>query len=753
MTQVGTGTIAPRVAEHLNRALHRLFEREESLHLLGEDLLDPYGGAFKITKGLSGRFGERVLSTPLSEGGILGVGGGLALCGNKVIVEIMFGDFLALGFDQLLNFASKSVSMYGRRVPLSLVVRCPVGGNRGYGPTHSQSPQKHFIGIPDLTLYELSPFHDAEAVLDEALNRGAPAVLFEDKVLYTRRMYRDGRVDDIFRRRMTGPGPGWAHVFPDGEEGAADYVVLAPGGLVHRALGAARELRAAHGRSVHVLTPAQLYPLDIEPVLPLLEAAGRVAVVEEGTAGGTWGAEVARVVHERIWSSLHAPVLPLNSRDSIIPTAGHLEREVLLGAEDIRDGIRRATGWGVAAPSRAPSSAPRSEPRAAVGVPVTVPKLNNNDATYLVADWLVGDGVWVEPETEIVTLDTSKAQADIAADGSGYLWRVASVGEELAVGAVLAHLLPEPAPSGAPPDAAGPHRGQTPAARVPTPAPAPALQGPAAQDSAIQDPVPQDPVPQDPAPQDPVPVLAASPPAPAGADPTSRTHVLDRVQQGTAAVVSRSHREIPAGFTVVKAEVDAVLDRLAELSEESGAMLGLAEVVVKAVAEARPDFPRFFGHLVDERTVATADVPHVGVTVDVDGSLYVPVIERAHERSLADIADALMDFRLKALDKAFAAHELTGGNIAVSLNPDPGVVLVQPIILWPQLCMVSVGAVGDECRIDASGAVVRRRTVHLSLAYDHRVVNGRDAVLFLTRIRTALEEPGKLEGETAWTTD
>nr|UDM84227.1 2-oxo acid dehydrogenase subunit E2 [Streptomyces sp.] len=699
MTQVATSTVAPRVAENLNRALHRLFDREERLYLLGEDLHDPYGGAFKISKGLSSRFGDRVMSTPLSEGGILGVGGGLALCGNKVIVEVMFGDFLALGFDQLLNFASKSVSMYGRRVPVPLVVRCPVGGNRGYGPTHSQSPQKHFVGIPNLALYELSPFHDAEAVLDAALNRGAPAILFEDKVLYTRRMYREHRIDDVLRHRPLGSGLGWAHVFPDGEAESPDFVVIAPGGLAHRALDAARELHEAHGRSVHVVTPAQLYPLDVEPVLPLLASAGRVAVVEEGTAGGTWGSEVARVLHERIWTSLHGPVLPLNSADSIIPTAGHLEREVLLGADDIVDGIRRAAGWDGGQPETAPATAAPAE--AVAGIPVTVPKLNNNDATYLVADWLVDEGAWVEPDTEVVALDTSKAQADIAASGSGYLRRVAAVGEELAVGAVLAHLLPEPAP----------------AADAGAPIPA----------------VPEHAVPADESP--------------------AAVHVLDRVQQGTAAAVARSHREVPTGFTVVKADVDGVLEKLESLSEERGATLGLAEVVVKAVAGAHGDFPRFFGSLVDERTVAVADAPHIGVTVDVDGALYVPVVKGAHEQSLADIADTLMDFRLKALNKEFAAHELTGGNIAVSLNPDPGVVLVQPIVLWPQLCMVSVGAVGEECRIGAGGAVATHRTVHLGLAYDHRVINGRDAVLFLSRIKAVLEESGRTGGDPAWTTD
>ncbi|MEV4341509.1 2-oxo acid dehydrogenase subunit E2 [Streptomyces sp. NPDC049590] len=722
MTRTAATALAPRVAENLNRALHRLFDREERLHLLGEDVLDPYGGAFKITKGLSSRFGDRVMATPLSESGMLGVAGGLALCGDQVIVEVMFGDFLALGFDQLLNFASKSVSMYGRPVPVPLVVRCPVGGNRGYGPTHSQSPQKHFIGIPNLALYELSPFHDAEAVLDTALRLGSPAVVFEDKVLYTRRMYQENRIDDGYRYRITGPGLGWAHAYPDGEADRPDFVVVAPGGAAHRALDAARALREAHGRSVHVVTPAQLYPLDIGPVLPLLASAGRVAVAEEGTAGGTWGSEVARAVHERVWSALSGPVLSLSSADSVIPTAGHLEREVLLGADDIREAVRRAAGWSAGRGGGQPEAAHPGSPAAggAAGTPFTVPKLNNNDDTYLVADWLVDEGAWVDADTEVVALDTSKAQADVAASGSGFLRRAAAVGDELAAGDILGYLLPGPAPRGAPEQegAALPARS---ADRVPPPEPA----RPAAEEEP------------DAVPAEDLPVAV---------------HRLDRAQQGTAAVVAKSHREVPAGFTVVKVQVDDVLDRLDRLSDESGAALGLAEAVVKAVAGAQRDFPRFFGSLVDERTVALADAPHIGVTVDVDGSLYVPVVRRAHERSLADIADTLMDFRMKALGKEFTARDLSGGNIAVSLNPDPGVVLVHPLVLWPQLCMVSVGAVGEEYRADAAGTAGMRRFVHVGLAYDHRVVNGRDAVLFLTRIKDVLEEPARLGGERTWTT-
>ncbi|WP_214102987.1 alpha-ketoacid dehydrogenase subunit beta [Acrocarpospora catenulata] len=324
-----------RVAEHLNEALHTLLAADPSVHVLGEDITDPYGGAFKITKGLSTRFGDRVVSTPLSEGGIVGVGAGLALAGDRAIVEIMFGDFAALAFDQLLNFASKSTAMYGRQVPIPLIVRCPTGGRRGYGPTHSQSPQKHFIGMPGLALYELSPFHDAHALLTDMFARQAPCVLFEDKVLYTRRICRDGVVDDLFRFELTG---GWARVYADGDL-PPDCVIIAPGGLADRALEAMRELLIEHEITCVLLVPGRLYPLEVAPVLDLLRSAGTVCVAEDGTAGGTWGAEVARLLHPALWDTLSGPIRLVSGADSVIPTAPHLEREVIVQADTIRKAV------------------------------------------------------------------------------------------------------------------------------------------------------------------------------------------------------------------------------------------------------------------------------------------------------------------------------------------------------------------------------------------------------------------------------
>ncbi|WP_279331167.1 2-oxo acid dehydrogenase subunit E2 [Streptomyces sp. OS603R] len=720
---------APRVVEALNAALHRLFEERSSLHLLGEDVRDPYGGAFKVTRGLSTRHPDRVLSTPISEAGITGVAGGLALAGDQAIVEMMFGDFAALAFDQILNLISKSVTMYGDRVPMPVVVRCPVGGNRGYGPTHSQSLQKHFVGVPNLALYEMSPFHDPYTQLAEGLDRG-PAMLFEDKVLYTRRMFRDGVVDEHHRYALRGGSTGWAHVSPmDGT--AADVVLICPGGTTHRALDAARLLRA-RGIAAHVLVPARLYPPDLEPVLPLLADARLVAVAEESTEGGTWGAEIAARVHTRIWSHLRSPVLQLNSADSVVPTAPHLESRVLLGAERIAAEIEKGAARSLqsrtpaAPPPVAPLVAAGSEttgteaghqPAAAAvdsaepaaGAPVAVPKLNNNDTAYLVVRWFADDGAYIGEGDPLVELETSKAVEEIAAPADGHLRIRAAEGSEVGVGDLLAELLAEPPAAPASDTSALTPSDERVAAPVPAAAPVNPSVAPPAQEPA----------------------------------PAARTHVLDRAQQGTAAVVTRAHREVPVAFAAVEVRVDAVLARLRTLSDETGAEVGLPEAVVKAVAAAHPAFPHLFGTLVDERTVRLADTVDIGVTVDAGNGLYIPVLRDCAGRSLADLSDDLMDFRMKAFRAEFTAGELSGGCLSVSLNTEPGVLFVQPIVMAPQLCMVSVG--GRLTRLVLEDGVPASTTVvTLGLAYDHRVVNGRDAIAFLRAVADALHDAERL---------
>jgi pyruvate dehydrogenase E1 component beta subunit len=317
-----------RVGEELNASLHRLFARDERLFLLGQDIVDPYGGAFGITRGLSTRYPERVIGTPISEAATMGVATGLALCGDRVVVEVMFGDFIALCFDQIVNFASKAVTMYGRRLPVRLAIRCPVGGNRGYGPTHSQSPHKHLLGVPHLSLFELTPFAETADVLARMLALDEPSVLFENKTLYANPVLRDGLVDDLFRYASIDGPAGWIHVYLDAA--ATDYVVIAPGGLVPRVVAAMRQVLLDHERLGQLFVPSRLYPVDLDPVLPALDACDQIVLVEDDVAGGGWSAEVARLIYDRLYAQLRRPVRLVQPPCAVIPAAPHLEREILV---------------------------------------------------------------------------------------------------------------------------------------------------------------------------------------------------------------------------------------------------------------------------------------------------------------------------------------------------------------------------------------------------------------------------------------
>jgi 2-oxoisovalerate dehydrogenase E1 component len=177
VTQVEPG---PQL-EAINRSLRKWLREDERVIVLGEDVRSPYGGAFKATRGISDEFPERVINTPISEAGIVGIGNGLAIGGRRPIVEIMFGDFLALCFDQLLNHAAKFRGMYAEQV------RAPMGGGRGYGPTHSQNIEKHFVGVPGLAVAILHARTRVDAMYEALRTVDDPILLIENKLLYRER--------------------------------------------------------------------------------------------------------------------------------------------------------------------------------------------------------------------------------------------------------------------------------------------------------------------------------------------------------------------------------------------------------------------------------------------------------------------------------------------------------------------------------------------------------------------------------------
>ena len=173
-----------RYVESLNRALHQLMAEDERVFVMGEDIVDPYGGAFRVTNGLSSAYPDRVLATPISEASITGFATGMAMRGLRPILEIMFGDFLTLCADQIVNSATKFSWMYNGQVEVPLIIRTPMGGRRGYGPTHSQTLETLFLSVPGLTMVAPSHFHDPGELLRRAVLAGNGPVLFlENKLL------------------------------------------------------------------------------------------------------------------------------------------------------------------------------------------------------------------------------------------------------------------------------------------------------------------------------------------------------------------------------------------------------------------------------------------------------------------------------------------------------------------------------------------------------------------------------------------
>ena len=176
--------------ESLNESFHNILRKNDDVIFIGEDILDPYGGAFKVSKGLSTKFPRQVISTPISEAGIVGSAVGMAMRGLKPIVEIMFGDFITLASDQIINHAVKYKWMYNNQVNVPLIIRTPVGGRRGYGPTHSQSLENLFMSVPGLEIIAPSLCHNPGEMIGKLVeNIQNPTIFIESKVDYSKKLF------------------------------------------------------------------------------------------------------------------------------------------------------------------------------------------------------------------------------------------------------------------------------------------------------------------------------------------------------------------------------------------------------------------------------------------------------------------------------------------------------------------------------------------------------------------------------------
>jgi pyruvate/2-oxoglutarate/acetoin dehydrogenase E1 component len=305
-------------------------ETDERVYLLGEDLLDPYGGAFKVTRGLSTQFPERVLTTPISEAAIVGVANGMALRGLRPVVEIMFGDFVTLIADQLINHAAKFRWMYNDQVRVPLVVRAPMGGRRGYGPTHSQSLEKLFLGVPGLRVVAPNSLGDPAELLESAIRQDDGPILFvEHKILYTRPMLEDRDLVDWEIRKLGELYPTFVLRVPQTE---ARLTIATYGYNFELARAAAHELMYEHEIFAEIVLFSQLSPFEFAPLFDSLRRTKRLLTVEEGTLTLGWGAEVAASAAENLPGTKIRRAAALN-----LPIANSktLEDEILPSQEKI----------------------------------------------------------------------------------------------------------------------------------------------------------------------------------------------------------------------------------------------------------------------------------------------------------------------------------------------------------------------------------------------------------------------------------
>lgn len=295
VSSVKSVTKGGNVRSAINAALKSLLAADERVIVLGEDLHEPYGGAFKVTAGLTAAFGDRVISTPISEAGITGAAIGLALAGRRPIVEIMFADFLTLCMDQVYNHAVKFPGMFPDS-PVPLVIRTPCGGRRGYGPTHSQSPEHIFTSVPGLTVVYGSHRHDVGQLLVNAATRWPnPTLFLEHKLLYSE---EQNAVD--YQALPAHAGDLGSELFPTLRRGSAepDITLVTYGGILPIVEKAVARLTGVEELNVEVVVLGMLAPLPRNSLRSVLADRPHIMVVEESHTEFGVGAEILAMLGE-----------------------------------------------------------------------------------------------------------------------------------------------------------------------------------------------------------------------------------------------------------------------------------------------------------------------------------------------------------------------------------------------------------------------------------------------------------------------
>ena len=316
-------------AEAIKEAMCEEMRRDENVYFIGEDI-GLYCGAFGVSKGMVQEFGEdRVIDAPISETAQMGVAIGSAITGMHPIIELMFSDFMAVCYDQIINQAAKMHYMFGGKVNVPLVLRLPAGGGTGAAAQHSQSLENMYCHVPGLKVVAPCTPYDAKGMLKTAVRDNNPVVFVESKLLY---------------RKAKGEVPEEEYTIPFGvadvKREGTDLVIITYSRCVQMALEVAEKL-AKEGKSIEVLDLRSLVPLDTEAIIKSVKKCKKVVVLHEAVEFGGFGGEiVSTITGSDAFFYLDAPIKRVGSMACPMPFNPNLEREALPNVNRIEAAVR-----------------------------------------------------------------------------------------------------------------------------------------------------------------------------------------------------------------------------------------------------------------------------------------------------------------------------------------------------------------------------------------------------------------------------
>lgn len=300
------------MAEALREALAEELRRDPSVFVMGLEV-GAAGGTFKSFEGLHTEFGpQRVVDTPISEEGYVGLGVGAAMTGMRPVIDVMFGDFVTMAMDPLVNQAAKMYYMTGGQVSVPMVLHTVIGAGRRSAAQHSQSLQAWFAHIPGLTVVMPSTPYDLKGLMKTSVRYDGPVIFYDDKMMY----------------KLKGPVPEGEYLIPFGvadvKRQGNDVTVVATSSMVQVALEAA-DLLSKEGLSLEVVDPRTIKPLDIDTIVASVEKTHRAIVIDEGYQAFGTTAEIASQIADKAFDYLDAPVKRYGAMDVPVPFSPSLE--------------------------------------------------------------------------------------------------------------------------------------------------------------------------------------------------------------------------------------------------------------------------------------------------------------------------------------------------------------------------------------------------------------------------------------------